>query len=278
MKIWVVVILVFLYAKIIFANANPCELVVGDGSPKVVEHSIQFRGPYNGFWHYVSGDPSTWSFEIVSVKKPKVKKPSFERIYIRRTNSSFVDFGKNRDVVYLPNNRFTFAATKIDDFINQSSETLKSIKKEKPISIPTAREQAFEISFEAITSSEDWLNYDCWIGFGPNSISGRLATNDGKGIPHFTFTIQVNNPSLEGSPLKDKISVQTDSQGTFQLNGLPMYGTFIADLPTPNKKVAIASFSGISEKCDWEIRKESAANAGWVVTKNTCAQSSTPSR
>lgn len=269
------------YSPISFALNNPCELILGDADiPKNIEHSIQFIGPQNKFWHYVTDDPSTWTFKIVSSKNSKHKSPSFERIYIKIADSIFVKLAIETDVVHLPENRFTFSPAKIATIVDKTSGALKTLQREKQGSIPNARTQSFTIGFEfkSETYSENWLNQECWVGFGPNSISGRLLSNTDKLIPNFSFSIQVNNPSLSGLHLKDTIPIQTDLNGYFQLDGLPLFATFIADLPTPNKKAAIAYLNEVGQKCDWEIKKESSATAGWTVINNNCSKSGSTHR
>ena len=270
-------ILIFLISSSItvLADNSPCYLEVGDGTaPKNIEHSVQFRGPNNGFWNYLSEDPATWIFEIVSAKNPKVKKTSFESIAIRRPDGVFVRFEK--DIQYLPNNRFTFTPSKIAQFVDESSKALKSLRKANPNSFPPATKYVLQVMFTFQSNSdgssdEDWLNHTCNLGFGLNSLSGRLSAKDGKqALSKFAFTIHVNNPSLDSSGLKDKIAVQTDSNGAFLLKGLPM-GTLIADLPTPNKQAAIAYFDDLPKKCDWEIKKEASKEAGWTVSKTDCS-------
>lgn len=272
-KIIFQIVLVF-SPGVALANPTACAIEVGDGeTPKVIEHAVQFRGPTNGFWHYVSDDPSTWMFEIVSEKNPRVKKPTFERIAFKRPDGVYVHFEK--DIKYLPNNRFTFEPAKIAKFIDESTKALKEMQKANPASFPPAAKQLLSvvITFNSGSgeSDEDWLNHSCELGFGRNSLSGQLTSEDkGQSVSNFSLTIDVNNPSLESTWLKNKFVIKTDAKGAFTLKGLPL-GTFIAELPTPNKVGAIAYFSAQPKNCKWEIRKDAKAQTGWTVTENNCS-------
>jgi hypothetical protein len=227
----------------------------------------------------VSEDPATWSFKIVSSAKPKLKKAVFNRISVKRPDGTFADFTES--VRYQADGTFSFDPKKIKSFIQESIEILRTEKKAKPSSFPTAARQRLDFIFEfkgAGQYEENWLTHACGLGLGLNSLSGRLVDASGaKPMGDYSFTLDVNNPSLEGTGLKEKINVKSSTSGEFVIHGLPL-GTFIGSFITPNKMAAVAYFSDLPKKCEWTVKKEATPPLGWTVTKNTCGAVDSPAR
>lgn len=261
----------FLTSPSIFANPNPnsCYLDAGDGGadPKKALFAVEFRGPSNPFWSYVSESTESWSFRIVQREKNSKPMPGFETFSVKVPDNKQIDL-KN-DLEFKSTTEFQIKPAKVKEIVEAYRSFFEDFRKKNPNKLPSATQQIlqFYISFNSPSqnSDEEWLNHHCSIGIGLNRLSIQ-------GVDLPKLEIDVNQPDLSsaeyGAPLPSSFSVETKA-GKAELKGLPI-GTYIAKLATkPNTQAPVAYLWSLSKTCKIVLKKETEKQ--WAVSENGCS-------
>lgn len=274
--------LIFLFAQICYAN--PCYLDVGDGAinPQSDLFGVEFHGPANPFWSYVSDDAKSWSFKIIQKTKKPAPIPAFEEFSVKVANSKMIQL-KN-DLEFKSKTEFSVKPSKVKEIAETYRHAIAEYRAKNPAKLPSADLQIlqFYIEFKSPSQNDDepWRNHHCSIGLGLNDLSISLLDKSKDGKPlNSGFTINVNQPSLEGaqygSLLPSSFNVQAH-QGKIELKGLPI-GTFILAIVTkPNEEIPIASMWNAPKSCKLTLQKENEKT--WTVVENGCSKGEKPAR
>ncbi len=261
--------LTFLLSQICLAN--PCYLDSGDSEadPKQALFRIEFAGPTNPFWSYVSENSESWKFKIVQKSEKSASIPKFEQFSAQIADA--IDIDLKNDLIFKSNTELQIKSTRIKEIIEAYRKFFEDFRKKNPATLPKATQQIlqFYISFKSPSqqNTEKWLNHHCSIGLGLNSLS--LSLPDKRLDPG--IEIEVNNPDLNGawygSPLPLKFNLEAKA-GKAEIRGLPI-GTFIAKLDMkPNTDAPVASIWSVAKSCKMVLSKES--EKSWTITENNC--------
>jgi hypothetical protein len=262
------------------SHGQPCSVDAGDAAvdPKKVQYAVQFKGPSNPFWSYVSESPESWSFRVVQNGQQNGKKsssvPEFETFSVKLPESKQMDL-KN-DLDFKSRTEFQIKPAKVKEIAEEYRKFFEDYRKKNPARLPSATQQIFQfyISFKSPSENSDeiWLNHHCSIGFGSNRLLITLidSSKDQKQVDR-KIELDVNQPDLSsaeyGSPLPSHFSVEARS-GRVEIRGLPV-GTFIARLETKSHEQSpIAQLWSPFRACKMTVKQE--PDKLWAIAENSC--------
>ncbi|MFL5814835.1 MAG: hypothetical protein ACJ763_14770 [Bdellovibrionia bacterium] len=253
--------------------AHPCYPDAGDATvdPKKVLYAVEFQGPSNPFWSYVSESPESWSFRIVQNDKKSKAVPEFETFSVKVPDNKQIDL--KSDLKFKSGIEFQIRPARVKEIVNAYRSFFELYRKKSPAQLPSASQQIlqFYITFKSPSGNadENWLNHHCSVGFGSNRMFIRLM--DSFSAKKQRLELDVNQPDLNsaeyGSPLPSRFSLEAKS-GAVEIKGLPI-GTFIARLDTEsNEQIPIAQMWGLFKTCKMAVKRES--EKLWSVRENDC--------